>query len=95
MIHGSDVKWGTEILLAQDTNVDLNPLQVCFRVTCIAHQVTGILVALGESDLDTVWPGDPLRVLELSVQDGGLLSEPPAFAVPILDIIWPDDTHLL
>ena len=46
-IHGSDVKWGTEILLAQDANVDLNPLKVGFCVTCVVHEVKGILVTLG------------------------------------------------
>ena len=45
-LHGSNIKWGTEIRLAQDVNVDSNPLQVCFGVTCVVHQVTGILVTL-------------------------------------------------
>ncbi len=85
-IHGSGVKRRAEILLAQDAKVDLNPLQVGLGITCVVHQVTSALVAFRQPDLDTVWFGEPLGVLELCVQDGGPLSDPPAFTIPILDV---------
>ncbi len=93
--HGSGVKLRAEIRLAQDVKVDLNPLQVGLGVTCIVHQVTSVLFALRQPDLDTVWLCEPLGVLELCVRDGGPLSDPPTLAIPVLDVIWPDDTHLL
>ena len=85
-IHGSNVKRHTKILLAQDIKVDLNPLQVGLGITCAIHQVTSVLVALRQPDLNIVWLGEPLGILELNVQDGGPLSDPPTFAIPILDV---------
>jgi hypothetical protein len=87
LIHGSDVKRRTEILLAQDANVNLNPLQVRLCVAWVVHQFTSELVADGQPGRDTVWLGDPRGVLELRVTDGGLLSDLPAFTVPVLDVI--------
>ena len=64
----------------------MNLLQVGLGVTCVVHQVTSVLVALRQPDLDTVWLGEPLGVLELRRRDGGPLSDPPAFAIPVLDV---------
>ena len=72
----------------------MNPLQVCLSVAQVVHQVTSVLIALGEPDLDTVWLCEPLGVLKLCVQDGRPLSDSPVFAIPVLDVIWPGDAHL-
>ncbi len=92
-LHGSGVKRRFELLLAQDAKVGLKPLEVGLGVACVTHQVTSVLVALRQSDLDTVRLCEPLGILELCVQDGGSLSDPSAFAIPILDVFWPGDTH--
>ncbi len=73
----------------------MNPRQVGLGVACVVHQVASVLIALGESDLDTVWLCEPLGVLKLCVRDGRPLSASPAFTIPVLDVIWPNDAHLL
>jgi hypothetical protein len=93
--HGSSIKRRTELLLAQDVKVGLKPLEVGLSVACLVHQVTSVLVALRQSDLDTVRLCEPLGVLELCVRDGGLLRDLPTFAIPVLDVFWPSNTHLL
>ncbi len=91
---GSDVKRRPEFLLAQDVKVELNSLQVGLGVARVVHQVTSVLIALGEPDLDTVRLCEPLGVLKLCMRDGRPLSDSPAFAIPVLDVIWPNDAHL-
>ena len=91
---GSNAKRRSEFLLAQDAKVELNSLQVGLGVACVVHQVTSVLIALGEPDLDTVWLCEPLGVLKLCVGDGRPLSDSPAFAILVLDVIWPNDAHL-
>ncbi len=92
---GSSVKRRAGLLLAQDAKVGLKPLEVRFGIAWVMHQVTSVLIALGESDLDTVWLCELLGVLKLCVRDGGSLSDPSAFAIPVLDVFWPGDTHPL
>ena len=92
-IPRSGVKQRAEILLAQDAKIGLEPLKVGLGVACVGHKVTSVLVALRQPDLNTVWLSEPRRVLELRVRDGRPLSDSPAFAFPVLDVIRPDNTH--
>jgi hypothetical protein len=92
-IPRSGVKRRAEILLAQDTKIGLEPFKVGLGVACVVHKVTSVLVTLRQPDLNTVWLGEPLRVLELRVRDGRPLSDSPVFVFPVLDVIRPNDTH--
>ena len=60
----------------------------------MVHQVAGVLVALGQFDLNTVQLCEPLGILVLRLGDRGSLSDPSAFAVHVLDVLWLDDAHL-
>ena len=92
-IPRSGVKRCAEIRLAQDTKIGLEPFKVGLGVACVVHKVTSVLVTLRQPDLNTVWLGEPLRVLELRVRDGRPLSDSPVFVLPVLDVIRPNDTH--
>ncbi len=85
LLHGSDVKQRAELLLAQDAKVGLKLLEVGFGVACVVHQVTRVLVALGQLDLDTIRLCEPLGILVLRVRDRGSPSDPSVFAVRNLD----------
>ena len=83
-----------EFLLVQDANEDLNPLQVCLHATSIAHQVTLELIATGQLDLNTIGLSDPRLVPELPVGYGRPLRDLPPFAIMVLQVIQPQDTHV-
>ena len=85
---------------------DLEDLPITRIEQSLQGRVSGVFIAANSGapgssatvrvrGITSLGNNEPLWVIELRVTDGGPVSDLPVFAVPILDVIRPNNTHLL